>query len=230
MTGDGMATAGRRAERVAQTRRRIVEATVELHTTVGPARTSISAIAERAGVQRHTVYAHFPDQRALLAACTALWDARNPFPDVGRWATIADPRERLAVALDEVYRYYGSGAGDDLAAVFAGAELLPEMAESRERMDAAVAGMARLLARGRGARGRRRTRLLAVIEHALRLETWRALGPGAGLTRDETVALMTALADAACAAEPPAVSPPSAGAAPRPRRGGSSPRGRRRTR
>jgi AcrR family transcriptional regulator len=188
---------GRRAARVAETRRRIVEATIELHTSVGPARTSISAIAERAGVQRHTVYAHFADQRELLAACTDLWDERNPFPDPARWAGIADPRERLAVALDEVYAYYEGGAGDDLAAVFRGAEEMPEMAEALARMDEAVAGMARLLARGRGARGRRRARLLAAIEHALRLDTWRALGPAAGLERGETVALMTALADAA---------------------------------
>ena len=182
---------------MAATRRRIVEATVELHTSVGPARTNISAIAERAGVQRHTVYAHFPDQRELLAACTALWNERNPYPDVGRWATIADPRERLAVALDELYRYFESGAGEDLAAVVRGAELMPEMAEPLERMATARAHAARLLARGRGARGRRRARLLAVIDHALRLETWRALGPGAGLSRGETVALMVALADAA---------------------------------
>src|ERR671914_2939475 len=73
----------RRAERLNETRNRIVEATVDLHTTVGPARTTISAIAERAGVQRHTVYAHFPDERELFDACSSHWAALHPFPGLG---------------------------------------------------------------------------------------------------------------------------------------------------
>ena len=87
-----------RAERQAETRRRIVHATVSLHTTDGPARTTISAIADRAGVERHTVYAHFPSERSLFEACTAHWAAIHPFPDPERWLAI-DEAESLAAGL-----------------------------------------------------------------------------------------------------------------------------------
>src|SRR5438876_5193774 len=97
---------GRRAERQAQTRQRIVEAAVDLHTTVGPAATSISAIADRAGVQRHTVYAHFADETALFHACSSHWIGNNPFPDGAEWLEIVDPGERLRRALGDVYAWY----------------------------------------------------------------------------------------------------------------------------
>ena len=89
----------RRAELEAETRRRITETAVELHGTVGPAHTSISAIAERAGVRRSTVYRHFPDEAALFNACSSHWEATNPVPDMGAWAAIQDPDERLRAAL-----------------------------------------------------------------------------------------------------------------------------------
>src|SRR5438034_9663481 len=81
----------RRAELEERTRRRITESAVALHGTVGPARTSISAVAERAGVRRSTVYRHFPDEPALFAACSAHWRAANPRPDLERWSAIEDP-------------------------------------------------------------------------------------------------------------------------------------------
>lgn len=188
-------TSGRRAERRGRTRARIVEAAIDLHTTLGPSRTSIKAIAERAGVQRHTVYAHFPDDDVLFQACAGLWQTRNPFPDAARWAAIEDPRERLAVALEEVYAFYDR-SGVDLMAIFAGADRLPAMDPYVAQRAAETAELARLLARGRGARGRRRVRLLAAIGHALDLGTWHALVNQAGLTRAEAARLMTALADA----------------------------------
>src|SRR5712691_4567736 len=95
-----------RAERQRETRRRITKAAVELHSTAGPSRTSISAIAERAGVQRHTVYAHFPDETALFHACSSHWIGSNPFPDGAEWLEIADPGERLQRALKDVYAWY----------------------------------------------------------------------------------------------------------------------------
>src|SRR5215204_7226642 len=95
----------RRAELEAETRRRITESAVELHGTVGPARTSMSAVAERAGVRRSTLYRHFPDEHALFAACSSHWSAANPPPDIGAWADVADPDERLAAALAELYAY-----------------------------------------------------------------------------------------------------------------------------
>src|SRR5579862_273437 len=98
----------RRAELEEQPRRRITESTVALHGEVGPAQTSVSAIAERAGVRRSTVYRHFPDETSLVAACSAHWRAANPPPDPRAWRAIADPAKRTRTALGELYAFYGS--------------------------------------------------------------------------------------------------------------------------
>ena len=95
-----------RAERYQQTRQRIVEATLELHRTTGPARTTITEIAKRAGVERQTVYNHFPDELSLFKACSAHNRSLNPPPDPEPWKLIPDPQERLRSALAEVYAYY----------------------------------------------------------------------------------------------------------------------------
>src|SRR5919106_6382394 len=100
-------TLKRRAEQQAHTRRRIVEAAVDLHGSVGPALTNTSMVAERAGVQRHTLYAHFPDQRSLYLACSGLVAERDPLPDAEPWQGIADQRERLRVGLQAIYDWYG---------------------------------------------------------------------------------------------------------------------------
>src|ERR1700754_994299 len=96
----------RRAELEEQTRLRITESAVALHEQLGPARTSISAVAERAGVRRSTVYRHFPDEESLFAACSSHWRASNPPPDPGAWAAIDDPTRRTEVALRELYAFY----------------------------------------------------------------------------------------------------------------------------
>ena len=96
----------RRAENQAATRQRIVEAALELHATVGPARTTVIDIAESAGVERVTVYRHFPDELALFSACSAHYRAQNPPPDMSSWAAIKDPVERLRAALGSFYAYY----------------------------------------------------------------------------------------------------------------------------
>jgi AcrR family transcriptional regulator len=103
-------TLKRRAEQQAETRQRIVEAAIGLHSSVGPASTTISMIAERAGVQRHTVYAHFPDERSLNLACSGLHLERDPLPEAGPWRNIADRHERLRVGLAAVYGWYGRNA------------------------------------------------------------------------------------------------------------------------
>src|SRR5437588_5595271 len=97
----------KRAASELETRRRITEATVELHQTVGPARASVKAIAERAGVQRATVYRHFPTEETLFEACMSHYYARHPMPDPGKWASITDADERLRVARDDLYAWYG---------------------------------------------------------------------------------------------------------------------------
>src|SRR5262245_30552945 len=104
-------TLKKRAEQQAETRRRIVEAAIDLHGTVGPANTTFSMVAERAGVQRHTLYAHFPAERTLLLACSGLHIEREPMPDAASWRDIADGRERLTTGLRAVYDWYARNAG-----------------------------------------------------------------------------------------------------------------------
>ena len=94
----------RRADREADTRRQITEATVELHGTIGPARTTIKGIAAQAGVQRATVYRHFPDLESLFLACSTHWASLNPPPDPAAWDQIADTDERLRHALTSLRR------------------------------------------------------------------------------------------------------------------------------
>ena len=96
----------KRADAMQDTRRRITEAAVELHGSIGPARTTITAVADRAGVQRQTVYRHFPTDDDLYDACTGHFAATHPLPDLEAWRAIADPAERLGVALDALYAYY----------------------------------------------------------------------------------------------------------------------------
>src|SRR5262249_39398109 len=104
-------TLKRRAEQQAKTRRRLVEATVDLHSSIGPAQTSLSMVAERAGVQRHTLYAHFPDERSLFLACSGLVMERDPLPDAAPWRSIEDRRERLRTGLAAVYGWYQRNSG-----------------------------------------------------------------------------------------------------------------------
>jgi AcrR family transcriptional regulator len=187
---------GRRAQLEEQTRRRITEAAVDLHGSVGPARTTISAIADRAGVQRATVYRHFPDEDALFAACSSHWMAHHPLPDPAAWATINDPHKRLPVALGELYDWYEHGeymlekTTRDLALVPA---LQPSMEAFRGWLDAATDA----ILRGRPERGASRRRVRAAIGHALAFETWRSLARHQRMSRSETIELMEALADAA---------------------------------
>ena len=101
----------RRAERPAETRQRIIEAAVELHGTVGPALATLTMVAERAGLQRHTRYAHFPDERALLWACSGLVEEGDPLPDVAAWHALPDPCERLRTRIGALHAWYARNAG-----------------------------------------------------------------------------------------------------------------------
>lgn len=99
-------TLKKRAEQQAETRKRIVDAAVELHSTVGPSATTLSMIAEKAGVQRHTLYAHFPDERSVFMACSAATHERDPMPPADAWRGIADPTERLIAGVTTIYEWY----------------------------------------------------------------------------------------------------------------------------
>jgi AcrR family transcriptional regulator len=178
-----------RAKRQEQTRQRIVEATVELHQTVGMARTTISAIAEKAGVQRLTVYRHFPDERALFTACTGHYMAANPPPDPASWTQIATPEERLKVALSEVYTYYGR-TEPMLANVVRDAQVHPLTREMAEPFFQHFERMRYVLATGWGIEEERLGSLLAVLGHALDFQTWRSLVRQQGLREEQAVELM----------------------------------------
>lgn len=175
---------GRRAESQAETRRRITEAAVELHATIGPARTTISAIAERAGVQRLTVYRHFQDERELLAACGAHWRTRNPPPDPSAWAAIEDPRERVIAALTAIYGWYRANEGM-IANTERDAPQMPALAE--------VADPEAYLGPVRDMLGPPQAR--AALGHALAFSTWRSLTREQGLSDADAAALMARLAD-----------------------------------
>jgi AcrR family transcriptional regulator len=186
----------RRAEQEDETRLRITEATVALHREVGPARTTISAVAERAGVQRLTVYRHFPEEVELIRACSAHWRAAHPAPDPAPWAAIADPEERLRTALGELYAYYGSDEAM-MANVRRDAPAMPSLATVVSDLPLYFEAVREILARGWGARGRRRTMLLAAIGHAIEFETWRSLERRQGL--DPGAALEVAAGAVRCA-------------------------------
>jgi len=166
-----------RAERLADTRRRITEATVELHRTVGPAATHINEVARRAGVQRMTVYNHFPNDTALLTACSAHWRALHPTPDLAAWRAVADPGARLRLGLGQLYGWYRET--DPMTGnVLRDAQVLPALRVILE------GGLLRYLDQARqvlteplNARGPRRQRVEAAARAAIDLHTWRALAP-----------------------------------------------------
>jgi AcrR family transcriptional regulator len=180
----------KRAEREAETRQRIVEATVALHTSVGPARTTISAIAAKAGVQRHTVYAHFPDEDVLFAACTGHWASLHPFPAAERWERTEDPLERLGLVLQDVWAWYAD-VEPDLELFLRDAELLPAVRADMSRYAERLATIADRLAAGLGGSSTVR----AAVGHALAFETWRSLVRREGLTTAEAVDAMRALVE-----------------------------------
>jgi AcrR family transcriptional regulator len=182
----------RRAELEEQTRRRITESAVALHGTVGPSRTSMSAIAEHAGVRRSTLYRHFPDEVAVFQACSAHWAADHPPPDLGAWAAIEDPDQRLATALGELYAYYRSGE-PMLANLQRDEPLVPTVKQFFRGYHELIAAARDALMRGRRTRGRARTRVLAAIGHALAFGTWRSLAREEGLDDAEAAALMCRL-------------------------------------
>jgi AcrR family transcriptional regulator len=185
-----------RAEQEALTRLRITESAVELHGSVGPARTSISAVAEHAGVRRSTVYRHFPDEAALFGACSTHWLAENPPPDIARWQGIADPDRRLESALDELYAYYRR-AGEMLGKLERDAPTVPVVEQLMTPFHQLLGVVTDILMRGRGSRGKARARVRAAIAHAVALSTWRQLTAEQELSDEAAAELMCRLVGAA---------------------------------
>jgi AcrR family transcriptional regulator len=185
-----------RAEAEAQTRLRITESAVELHGSLGPARTSMSAVAEHAGVRRSTLYRHFPNERALFGACSAHWSAANPPPDVGAWASIGDPAQRLDAALAQLYAYYRQTEGM-LDKLLRDASTVPVVDELMGGFHAFLEEAGRVLMRGRGLRGNAAKRTRAAIGHALAFRTWQDLSHAQGLDDRRAVELMSRFVAAA---------------------------------
>lgn len=184
-------TLKKRAESQAHTRRRIVEAAVDLHGSIGPAQTTFSMVAERAGVQRHTLYAHFPDERSLLMACSGMVHEQDPPPSAEPWRSIADPDERLRTGLAAIYAWYERHA-QLLSCVLRDAEHHPIVHEiSQLRFGPSRAAYFEVLGAKLNARQR------ALLQLALSFFTWRTLTGEAGL---KPGAVVKTMADAiACA-------------------------------
>jgi AcrR family transcriptional regulator len=182
-----------RAQQQAETRRRIIEAVVALHEEVGPARTTVVDIADRAQVSRPTVYSHFPDERSLITACSRHWSLANPRPDIAVWKQIADPQTRLRVALEQLYSYYAPRE-QMLANVLRDAALVPSLSEALQHtLGPYSQAAAETLATGWGTRPQDRREQLAVLELALDFHTWQTLTRRGGLSNEEAAALMAAM-------------------------------------
>jgi len=177
-------TLKRRAEQQADTRRRIVESALALHGEVGPARTSFSQVAERAGVQRNTFYSHFPDERSLLLACSALSLERDPLPDADAWRSIEDRVQRLTTGLTAIYAWYERNA--DLAGcVLRDAEASEVVQEVVElRWGPFNAAYETVLGAGLSPASR------ALLKLALQYATWRSLVRDSGLATNKAVRTM----------------------------------------
>ncbi|MDE3199386.1 MAG: TetR/AcrR family transcriptional regulator [Acidobacteriota bacterium] len=186
----------RRSQQEEETKLRIAASTMELHGTVGPARTTISAVAEHAGVRRATVYRHYPDELALFTGCSSLWLANNPLPDMGRWAAIKDVNVRLRTALDELYAFYRRTHAM-LTNLFRDEEAVPALklvfAAFRQYMAAAQ----QLVQQDRQPSKTSKSQVNAVIGHALSFFTWRSFALEQGLDNESIRELMVRLVDTA---------------------------------
>ena len=182
----------RRARRQEETRQRITQAAVELHQELGPANTTISALAERAGVQRLTVYRHFPDERALLSACSSHYRAHNPAPDPQPWSEISDPEDRLRRALRETYAYHRR-TEPMMSKVLRDAQVHGPTLEASESYQRHWDRARYVLVSGWGAEDQKLKRLLGALGHALEFWTWRSLVREQGLTEEEAIELMVGM-------------------------------------
>ena len=165
-----------------------MQAAVELHRTLGPARTQVSAIAERAGVERVTVYRHFPETRMLLRACAAHNLSLNPLPDPRAWLGVKDPVTRLRIGLTEAFAYYRRN-DEMMANVLRDSHIMPVGKAFLEFQ----ASTRETLSRGWRVRGASRARLLAFVALAVDFQTWRLLARQPGLDDAELVATLVEL-------------------------------------
>ena len=197
----------RRARQEEETRRRITEAVVELHRTVGPAKTTVTEVAERAGVSRMTVYNHFPNDAELIEACSTHWSARNPAPDPAGWAA-ADPAERLVGALRELYEWY-RGTEDMMGKVLRDAPIVPPLGGIMEaRWQPYIEEVVHALARGWSVDGADEDELRAALRIVTDFSTWRAL-VDSGMDDDRAARLAARMVSGARACDATPEAPPT---------------------
>jgi AcrR family transcriptional regulator len=182
-----------RAERQRETRDRIVAATEALHREVGPARTTIADIARRAGVERLTVYNHFPELAQLLSACQAHFLGAHPPPDISpRKGGNKSGLDRLESALVRLYGWFRANEAMEQN-IHRDRNLLPELDQLLRQSadvvwDRAASDYAGLIA----ANPRAVAAVRSMIRVALDFRTWQLLTRGG--TTDRAAAQMLARA------------------------------------
>jgi AcrR family transcriptional regulator len=192
----------KRAEQQAETRARIVDALIELHETVGAARTTVTEVARRSGVNRMTVYKHFPTEAEMVGACTSHWIELNPPPDLDAWARVADPAERLRRALGELYSYYRATQAM-WSTAYRDAGIVDSLGEIMEATWFALLDRAvEVLAAGRGVRGARRERVRGALRLAVDFPTWQTL-TASGLGDDVAAGVSATFVEAVAAGDSP---------------------------
>lgn len=182
-----------RAEKTASTRQRIVEAAIELHGTVGPANTSLSAVARKAGVSRPTLYSHFPDEASLFQACTMRWMSQDPPPDPAAWLEIDDSRQRIGTALSEIYSHYARNE-QMIEKVFRDMYLVESMRSFNVPLvEESFAAMTEILGSAFDDGSDLAVRRRAMVSVAISFNTWKSLVRIEGLTNEEAADLMAHL-------------------------------------
>jgi AcrR family transcriptional regulator len=183
-----------RQDSVTETRLRITEAVMALHERVGPRHTTVSAVAAEAGVTRLTVYRHFADDAALVAACSQHWAMLHPRPDVDAWRTISDATQRLRTGLSETYRW-AETAAPMMTMINRDLDVMPPfvrefLATDHDRRVLALVEPFR-------ARAAARQRIGTVVGHALEITTWESLCRRGHLSEHQAVEVMQAAVAAA---------------------------------
>lgn len=188
----------RRADQIGETRQRITLAAVKLHTSVGPASTTISGVAEEAGVTRLTVYRHFEDLDALFEACMGHWSSVNPGPDLDAWRTIEPLEARAGHAFGELYAWYGS-RGAELYPIYRDRSAMPETAQAVMDAQADALAAAILGSEAHRIEAEASSVRMAVARHLVDFWTWRSLVVERGLEGEvaatAAVAMLCSVAD-----------------------------------
>jgi len=177
----------KRREKVDQTRRRIAKATYELHSTIGPAMTTIALIADRAGLPRQTVYRNYATQVELFRSCIAFGLELNPLPDPDRWHSVTDPGERLQVGLTQLYQWFEAGEPvltntmRDFGAVQESAEAMQPVGEVFRHIYETLS------------QGWESSRVSPLLSLAVDFATWRKLSRGQGMASSAIVEMWSDL-------------------------------------